>query len=56
MRFIGETSRYKRKASPWGSEASTDFASAAVVNDSPVDCQSRDVPEPQRDRWRLADG
>ena len=45
-----------RLPSPWGSEASTDFASAAVVTDTPVDCQCRDVPEPQRDRWRLADG
>ena len=25
-------------------------AEGAVVNDSPVDCQSRDLTEPQRDR------
>jgi hypothetical protein len=30
-----------------GSETAT-----AVLNDSPVGCQTRGVTEPQRDRWR----
>ena len=31
-------------------------AEGAVVNDSPVDCQSRDLTEPQRDRPPLRGG
>ena len=36
------------KALPLGGQSSE--AEGAVVNDSPVDCQSRDLTEPQRDR------
>ena len=47
--IITKTNNKTKPPLPKGSEASS-----TVVNDSPVDCQSRGVTEPQRDGGPLA--